>query len=413
VNAVLAEDGHNGYAMLPVCIKTNVPLYTHFHGADEGMMLIIVTPNPDTTADTFIRQHIQLIAPGKKTAVVYFQGEGNAVKEFKTLKLERKSTNDVSGNILNIFHFIKDGYAGCLKGNERTAFINFLKVNHVRAVLAEHGQTACVVKSACKAAGVKLFAYFHGYDATAGARSLYKRYSYWRLGLTASKVFVGTSYFKEKVNKVGIAHDKIFVVPCGLMVEEFQPSSECDSNLIIAVGRMVEKKAPYLTVEAFARVVEKIPEARLEMIGDGPMLQIAKDTALKLSISNKVIFYGAKNHNFVKQKVSKAMVFVQHSVTATNGDTESLGVSLLEAMACEVPVVTTRHNGFVETIADGVTGFLVDEYDVEAMAQRITQILMDDQLRKTMGRAGRQRVIEHYESRKQARILREEMGISE
>jgi colanic acid/amylovoran biosynthesis glycosyltransferase len=373
-------------------------------------MLVIVTPNPDTVADTFVRQHIQLIAPGK-TAVAYFQGNGNNVNQLKTLKIERNPKKGFWGKVISGFNLLTDGYAGCLTSCEQTKFVQFLKDNHAGAVLAEQGQIACTVRSACKEAGVQFYPYFHGYDATAGARGILKRYSYWRLGLSAKKVFVGTAHFKDIVANIGVARDKIVVAPCGLMVEAFQPSRDRIPNLVVAVGRMVEKKAPHLTIKAFSKVVEKVPDARLEMIGEGPLLQLARDTANHLEISHKVTFHGAMAHDFVKHRVSKAMVFVQHSVTASNGDTESLGVSLLEAMACEVPVVTTRHNGFTETIDDGVTGFLVDEYDTESMAHFITKLLADAALRNNMGQAGRQRVKDYYESRAQARYLRAQMGI--
>ena len=254
-------------------------------------MLAIVTPTPDNISDTFIRQHIRLIMPDK-TVVIFFRGKGDTVKNLKTLKIEQNSNENFRRKIINFTYLIWDGYSGSLKGFDRKNFILFIKKNGVKMVLAEHGQTACAVKSACKSANVKLFVYFHGYDATGGARSLIKRFSYWRLGRSADRIFVGTNYFKEKVNKLGIDNNKISVVPCGIEAYKFGPSKNREENLIIAVGRMVEKKAPHLTVEAFADVVKKIPEARLEMIGDGPMKKLAEDTARRLCIADKIIFHG-------------------------------------------------------------------------------------------------------------------------
>jgi glycosyltransferase involved in cell wall biosynthesis len=261
--------------------------------------------------------------------------------------------------------------------------------------------------------GLPLFVYFHGHDATVSGRSLIYRLSYSRMGRFASGVFVPSDYFAKRVAGVGIPERKICVIPYGVDADAFLPGSKRDPRLVVAVGRFVEKKAPHLTVQAFAEVVRACPDARLEMVGSGPLLTTCQKAAINLGIAEKVVFHGSREHDFVRQLVRQASVFVQHSVTATNGDTESLGVSLLEAMASEVPVVVTRHNGFVETVVHGETGFLVDEYDVSAMAQRIVELLQDPAAVDRMGRASRARVVARYSPDIAARKLRNAMGLAE
>ncbi len=375
-------------------------------------MLAIVTPNPDSIAETFIRQHIRLITPNN-TAVIYFEGNGLSVQDCPNLKIDNSKTNFIERKIRGTINYITMGYSGALVGKEKETVINFFKTNNITCVLAEFGQTACKIQSVCQEVQIPLYAFFHGHDAGTGGRSLKNKYSYWRMGQYARKIFVATKFFANKVATVGISQNKIYIAPYGLEINNFSPNEYRDRepNLIIAVGRMVEKKAPHLTVEAFSKVQEKISHSRLEIIGDGPLLERAKAKAVELGIENKVIFHGAKDHDFVKNRVSQAALFVQHSVTASNGDTESLGVSLLEAMACEVPVVTTRHNGFVETVVDGVTGFLVEEKDVDEMAQRMIQILENPELQEKMGKAGRQHVIDKYEAKQQALLLAKLMDV--
>ena len=313
--------------------------------------------------------------------------------------------------VRNIFNYATIGYSGAIVGREEKLVLQFIAKNRISCVLAEFGQTACAINAICKSAGIPLFVFFHGQDASVAGRKLKNKFSYWRMGRYATKVFVATKFFAEKVAKTGIPKGKIFIAPYGLEVEKFFPSENRDLNLIVAVGRMVAKKAPHLTVESFFRVQLEVPDARMQMIGDGPLLGQAKDKAKELGIDDKIIFHGSKDHSFVKDKVAQAAIFVQHSLTAPNGDTESLGVSLLEAMACEVPVVTTRHNGFVETVEDGVTGFLVEERDVDAMAKRMILLLKNKDLRIKMGKSARQRVLRYYESKKQAKALRELMEL--
>jgi glycosyltransferase involved in cell wall biosynthesis len=105
-------------------------------------------------------------------------------------------------------------------------------------------------------------------------------------------------------------------------------------------------------------------------------------------------------------------IFVQHSLTASDGDTEGLGLSLLEAMACEVPVVVTRHNGFVETVEHNVTGLLVDEHDVKAMAGAIGDLLADPVRAEAMGKAARRRVLNHFTLEHSRTRLRAILGLS-
>ncbi|MFT6443651.1 MAG: glycosyltransferase involved in cell wall biosynthesis [Salibacteraceae bacterium] len=360
-------------------------------------MLIIATPNPDSVAETFIHQHIRLTDPGN-TGVLYFEGVGKSVQDLPNLKVETTKKQSV---FYSLIKYILNGYSGALAKKNKKETINFLKKNNASCILAEFGQTGCKLLSVCLEMNIPLFVFFHGHDASAAARKLRNRISYWRMSLYAKKVFVATHFFATKVNKAGVLKRKIHVIPYGLDVEVFGAKSK-DDNLILAVGRMVEKKAPHLTVQAFAKTARKIKSLRLEMIGEGPLLERTKKMAVELGVEDKIVFHGAKEHSFVRIKMAQASLFVQHSLTAPNGDTESLGVSLLEAMASEVPVVATSHNGFVETIADGETGFLVPEGDIDAMAAKMTQLMADKTLRKKMGTAGRKRVMENYDAHKQS-----------
>ena len=369
-------------------------------------MLIVATPNPDSVAETFIRQHIRMVAPGA-TSVVYFEGEANEIAGLPSLKLPREKNSRI-GSMVNL---ISAGYPGTLTKAQSDQFADFVKQHRAQAVLAEFGQTGCRLWKSCKKAGVPLYVFFHGFDASVGGRSATRRFGYRRMSAYVSKVFVATNFFLEKVVKAGVPREKIDVNSYGLATDEFLPDSQKDPDLILAVGRMVEKKAPLVTVNAFARIANEVPTVRLEMIGDGPLLESVKQESKRLDLEERVILHGSKDQSFVKQKMSKASVFVQHSVTAPNGDTESLGVSLLEAMACEVPVVATRHNGFVETVEDGVTGILVEEYDVEAMANGIRQIITDKSFSAAMGKAGRERVKTRFHAETQASKLREKMGL--
>ena len=105
-------------------------------------------------------------------------------------------------------------------------------------------------------------------------------------------------------------------------------------------------------------------------------------------------------------------IFVQHSVTAPDGDVESFGISLVEAMSSGLPIVVTNHNGFPDTIIDGKTGFLVPEHDTSAMAERIAELLDDDELAVRMGQAGSEHARRKFDYRKTIPMLRQALDVT-
>jgi Glycosyl transferases group 1 len=102
-----------------------------------------------------------------------------------------------------------------------------------------------------------------------------------------------------------------------------------------------------------------------------------------------VTFLGEQPHDVVAAELRGARAFVQHSITAVDGDSEGLPNSVLEASATGIPVVSTRHAGIPEIVVDGTTGYLVDEHDVPAMVTQMERLLGDPALAATLGRAGR------------------------
>tara|TARA_A100001015_G_C15038990_1_gene738258 strand:- start:1949 stop:3073 length:1125 start_codon:yes stop_codon:yes gene_type:complete len=368
-------------------------------------MIVVVTPNPDTPAETYIRQHIRLINP-KKTSVVFFQGNGLAVKAFPSLKISN-SKNTLFDKCSKLYHYIFWGYPGIISGDDLKVLKHFFKEHQVQSVFAEFGPTGCALMKICKQMNLRLVVNFHGHDATVmPKRNLIKR-AYRFLNKNADAFVCGSKHFKKVVASIGITEHKISVVPCGIEIDTFDfPNVNKDPNLVVAVGRFTEKKAPHLTIKAFAKVITSCPNARLEMIGGGQLFEKCQNLIQDLKIENNVILHGVQSHEFVKNKLALASVFVQHSIVASSGDTESQGISLLEAMAASIPLVVTDHNGFKETVIDGETGYLVKERDIDSMAKKIVFLLKNDSLRNKMGVSGKQRINEYYDSKKLARKLK-------
>ena len=163
---------------------------------------------------------------------------------------------------------------------------------------------------------------------------------------------------------------------------------------------------------AFSKALREHPSARLDMVGDGEMMARCAAVVAEEEMGDAVMLHGSQPTEVVAELLARASIFVQHSITAPNGDTEGLGVSLLEAMIAGVPVIATRHNGFVETVVEGETGLLVEEYDIAGMANAISALLSNPARAKAMGEAGRARALEHFTLTHAAERMRAAMELS-
>jgi len=283
----------------------------------------------------------------------------------------------------------------------------FLQRTDVEVVLAEYGPTAVAIMEACSIARTPLVVHFHGFDAYQKETLADLREPYERLFRTASRVVVVSNHMLAHVVSLGSPAAQTVCNPCGVDVDRFKGARpEAAQPLMLALGRFVEKKGPALTLRAFARVHDDEPQSRLAMLGDGPLRDECIDLARKLGIDQKVNFPGSIGHDEVVAWMRRARCFVQHSLRAANGDSEGTPVAVLEASSCGLPVVSTRHGGIVEAVREGVSGFLVDEGDVDGMAQHMLRLVREPELAARMGAAGRRHVEANYSSQKSLGRLR-------
>jgi colanic acid/amylovoran biosynthesis glycosyltransferase len=186
-------------------------------------------------------------------------------------------------------------------------------------------------------------------------------------------------YFRTALVGAGAAPASVVVHHMGVRTSDIEyswRSWEQGTLKFISVCRLTEKKAIEFALRALGEV--SISNPRLDwaytVIGSGELLADLKQLAKSLDIADRVIFLGARPHSEVKQRLQEAHVFVLPSVTAHDGDVEGIPVSLMEAMAAGLTVVSTYHSGIPELIKDQKTGFLVPERDVEALARKLLWI---------------------------------------
>jgi len=373
------------------------------------LTLAIATQDPNAVAETYVRAHMREIAPGRTVAIAL---NGSAPPfDIPFLDLSRALRSPVSSKALSLAALARTGYAGAISAAQESALDGFIGEHGVDRVYAEFGPTGCALRHYCKTRGLPLFVNFHGYDATVMPRNPLVRHAYRLLSRDAAGIVCGSEHFKTILEGLGFEGRQISVIPCGIDVDAFRAGENRDPDRVIAVGRLTAKKAPHLMLKAFAIAARRHPSLRLEVIGDGPMRAACERVVAEEGLAGRVVFFGAKDPDFVRARMAEAGLFVQHSVTAPNGDQESQGISLIEAMASSLPVVVTDHNGFRETVVEGETGFLTPEGDVGAMAERMMELIGDGALRARMAAAARARAETHFSATLAAERLRALLGV--
>lgn len=159
-------------------------------------------------------------------------------------------------------------------------------------------------------------------------------------------------------------------------------------NVIVSISNFRKIKRIPLLVRAFAKVREEVPDSKLILVGDGPERTKVLQLCRKLGICQDVSLEGFRTD------VPRILNCVD--LLAAPSEIESFCLVLIEAMACEVPVVSTRAGGIPEVVEHGKQGLLFENEDVDQLAQNIIQILTDKQLAKKMGINGRKRVLENF-----------------
>jgi glycosyltransferase involved in cell wall biosynthesis len=266
------------------------------------------------------------------------------------------------------------------------------------------------VADVCAALKLPLHVIFHGLDASALLRHATVRRRYRHLWPRAASVICVSRALADRLVATGCPEPLVHIVPCGVDETAFLPGTP-EPGRVLAIGRLVEKKAPQLTIRAFAAVADRFPQAHLDLVGDGPLMPLCEAAIAEAGLSSRVTLHGPLPHAACAALLRRAAVFAQHSVTASTGDTEGSPVAIAEAMASALPVVATRHSGIPEQVEDEVTGYLVAEGDVAGMGEALARLLADPGRARAMGEAGRARCLAGFTSAESRRRLREILGL--
>ncbi len=358
--------------------------------------LAIATPGINRWSETFITAHLQRL-PG--VALVLSDGRPPRLANGRSLLLPTGFSDRVRAHwetkVLRLDQATRLYRSHC----------RLMKHQDIGVLLAEYGNMAASLVPACRQAGVPLVAHFHGYDAHV-QRIADECGGYRELFNYASALIAVSRSMVNRLVALGATPSRVHLVPYGVDTAHFHPGDPgAAPPHFIGIGRFVDKKAPYLTLLAFQKVALKHREARLTLVGDGPLRETCLEMVHVLGLTGRVDMPGVKTPDWISANMHTARAFVQHSITTSTGDSEGTPLAVLEAMACGLPVVATRHAGINDAVEHGVSGLLCAERDVEAMAKHMLQMATDPLTARQMGRAGRAYVEEHHNVEKQVALL--------
>jgi glycosyltransferase involved in cell wall biosynthesis len=355
------------------------------------------------TSETFIRDHVRLLAP-QRTVLLSRDDEADMPCPTLTGIRRQGGASILLDRARALWGLVAEPG---LYGADRRRVAAFLREHDARAVLAEYGPMGVQLMGACRMAEVPLYVHFHGYDATLPRRRWHVRHHYRRLFGAAAGIIAPSQFLADVLRELGCPPAKLHVSHNGVDPHRF-PQTTREPGRVLAVGRLVAKKAPHLTIRAFAAAHARHPRARLDVIGDGDLRDRCEALVRELGLGDAVRLHGACPPEHVQRLLARASLFVQHSVTAEDHDVEGLPISILEAMAAELPVVSTRHSGIPEAVGEGRTALLVEEGDVAGMGRAIEALLGEPERAAAMGRAGRERLLAHFTHE---RVRRRLLGI--
>lgn len=203
---------------------------------------------------------------------------------------------------------------------------------------------------------------------------------------------------------------KVSVVRCGIGPEQFRPHRQRPNNaqgtvVFLCVARLLRAKGLHFLLHACQALQKKGIQLKCILVGDGPAREELERLRHQLNLRGCVEFIGAVGQDRVQEYYNQGDVFVLPSFA------EGVPVVLMEAMAKELPVISTRVMGIPELVEDGVSGLLIPPANLDALVQAMERLAKDPELRLRLGKAGREKVIADYNLEtnvpKLAQVLRE------
>jgi colanic acid/amylovoran biosynthesis glycosyltransferase len=342
-----------------------------------------ISPQSRQESSSFIQAHLN----GIKGNVIHYHGG-----------YLPKFIEDASLPELNIFEKIEFRIKKKIYGLNREEYKVYkqFKKDKIDVIFAEYGPTGCAVHQIAKVLRLPMIVHFHGFDAHHIPTLSKYRKSYDSFLQHQPHIIAVSSLMKQVIMSWGVDEKNIIHSPCGCDSKFVEATIPNERNGFLTVGNFVAKKGPLFTIKAFAKALEREKISHLTMIGDGPLLEECKNWVKSNELEKHITFTGKLSHQEIFEWMKKSKIFLQHSITLEDGNKEGTPVAILEASGMKMPVISTKHAGINEVILQNTTGILVEEEEVDEMANAMILLDQNTSLCQEMGENGRSWVAKHF-----------------
>jgi len=285
-------------------------------------------------------------------------------------------------------------------------FLNDTDFDIVHAHFGQQGARVANLMARGRISNFKFVTAFHGYDLNPSFVNKYKT-AYKNIFRFADAVTVNSNYLATILLAVCQEPKNLMLLPEGLKTEQYRKeTTEFNRTLsnftIVFCGRLVEFKAPDLAVQIIDILVNGrgFRNVMLRIIGEGRLRGDVEELIRKLALEDHVSLLGALSQENVVQEMNKADLFLLPGIQEKEtGRAETQGLVIQEAQAMELPVVVSDAGGMKYGLIDGISGFVIKEGDIDAFADKIELLLKDMELRIKMGKAGRDFVVDNFDTK--------------
>jgi glycosyltransferase involved in cell wall biosynthesis len=204
-----------------------------------------------------------------------------------------------------------------------------------------------------------------------------------------------------------LVDNKLHLIYHGLDTSTYIPPSHAWEGrpLLLSVGRLTEKKGFVHLIAACRQLKDRGYDFTCEIVGEGPLRQKLELCITQLRLEDRVTLCGVLAHEAVIEKYKQASLFVLPCTVAQDGDRDGIPNVLMEAMAMQLPVVSTDHSGIPELVENEINGLLVPPNDEVALTDALARLLDDPMLRIRLGQCGRQKVVQYFDATQNGRRL--------
>lgn len=265
--------------------------------------------------------------------------------------------------------------------------------------IVPQGMVGLAALRLCRRARTALVCTSHGADLFALRGVLARRLKAW-VARRASALTVVSAAMKTAAVQLGAQPGKVHIMSMGVDARDrFTPGQggARSRDELLFVGRLVRKKGAAHLLPMLALVLKAVPEARLTIVGAGPLDGELRADAHARRLAGKIVFAGAVANEDLAPYYRRAAVFLAPSVVTPEGDQEGLGLVIAEALACGCPVVASDLPAIRDLIDDGATGLLARSGDPADFAEKTLHLLRDPARAARLAALGRQRVLERFD----------------